>query len=82
MAIVRIPSEHITMTDTNALTSYLASRGIDYERWTLDVELPPDPTPESVLAAYAGRVESLKQRVPLWKKEVYEGGEAWVGRGS
>ena len=62
MAIVRIPSENITMTETNALASYLASRGIDYERWTLDTDLPSDPTPEKVLAAYAGEVESLKQR--------------------
>ena len=62
MAIVRIPSENITMTETNALASYLASRGIDYERWTLETDLPPDPTPEHVLAAYAGEVESLKQR--------------------
>ena len=24
----------------------------------------------------------LKVTVPLWKKEVYEGGEEWIGRGS
>jgi molybdopterin synthase catalytic subunit len=24
----------------------------------------------------------LKERVPLWKKEVYAGGEEWIGRGS
>ena len=23
-----------------------------------------------------------QERVPLWKKEVYEGGEEWIGRGS
>jgi hypothetical protein len=28
----------------------------------------PDPSP--------------KERVPLWKKELYEGGEEWIGRGS
>ena len=26
--------------------------------------------------------EGLKVEVPLWKKEVYEGGEEWIGRGS
>src|SRR2546428_12518191 len=62
MAIVRILSENITMTETNALASYLASRGIDYERWTLDTDLPPDPTPEHVLAAYAGEVGRLHHR--------------------
>jgi len=24
----------------------------------------------------------LKESVPVWKKEVYEGGEEWIGRGS
>ena len=62
MAVVRIPTENVTLTDTNALDSYLASRGVGYQRWTLHTDLPPDPTPEAVLAAYSGEVESLKRR--------------------
>ena len=27
-------------------------------------------------------IDILKVDVPLWKKEVYEGGEEWIGRGS
>ena len=27
-------------------------------------------------------IETLKTEIPLWKKEVYEGGEEWIGRGS
>jgi MoaE-MoaD fusion protein len=27
-------------------------------------------------------IDELKARVPLWKKELYEGGEEWIGRGS
>jgi MoaE-MoaD fusion protein len=27
-------------------------------------------------------IDELKERVPLWKKELYEGGEEWIGRGS
>jgi molybdopterin synthase catalytic subunit len=27
-------------------------------------------------------IDELKERVPLWKKERYEGGEEWIGRGS
>jgi len=29
----------------------------------------------------AGRyaIDTLKQTVPIWKKEVWEGGEAWIG---
>lgn len=62
MAVVRIPAGNVTLTDTDAITSYLASRGIDYERWTLDTALPADSTPEAVLATYSREVESLKRR--------------------
>ena len=34
------------------------------------------------LAAGKDAIDTLKERVPLWKKEVYEGGEEWIGRGS
>jgi molybdopterin synthase catalytic subunit/molybdopterin converting factor small subunit len=34
------------------------------------------------LAACKDAIDALKETVPLWKKEVYEGGEEWVGRGS
>jgi molybdopterin synthase catalytic subunit len=33
-------------------------------------------------AACHEAIDALKQLVPLWKKEVYEGGEEWIGRGS
>ena len=34
------------------------------------------------LAACRDAIDELKVRVPLWKKEVYEGGEEWIGQGS
>ncbi|HZG34700.1 MAG TPA: molybdenum cofactor biosynthesis protein MoaE [Gaiellaceae bacterium] len=34
------------------------------------------------LAACKEAIDTLKQIVPLWKKEVYEGGEEWIGQGS
>jgi molybdopterin synthase catalytic subunit len=34
------------------------------------------------LAACRDAIDTLKETVPLWKKEVYEGGEEWIGRGS
>ncbi len=40
------------------------------------------PHRQDALAACKDAIDTLKQRVPLWKKEVYEGGEEWVGRGS
>jgi MoaE-MoaD fusion protein len=40
------------------------------------------PHREDALAACREAIDRLKERVPLWKKEVYEGGEEWIGRGS
>ena len=40
------------------------------------------PHRSEALAACAEAIDALKERVPLWKKEVYEGGEEWIGRGS
>ena len=34
------------------------------------------------LAACRDAIDTLKATVPLWKKEVYVGGEEWVGKGS
>jgi len=34
------------------------------------------------LAACKDAIDILKTDVPLWKKEIYEGGEEWIGRGS
>jgi len=37
---------------------------------------------DAALAACKDAIDTLKEQVPLWKKEVYEGGEEWIGRGS
>ena len=40
------------------------------------------PHRQDALAACKDAIDTLKAQVPLWKKEVYEGGEEWIGRGS
>ena len=40
------------------------------------------PHRQDALAACKDAIGTLKETVPLWKKEVYEGGEEWIGRGS
>ena len=40
------------------------------------------PHRAAALAACREAIDELKVAVPLWKKEVYEGGEEWIGRGS
>ena len=40
------------------------------------------PHRAAALAACQEAIDTLKGTVPLWKKEVYEGGEEWIGQGS
>jgi molybdopterin synthase catalytic subunit/molybdopterin converting factor small subunit len=40
------------------------------------------PHRRDALAACKDAIDELKERVPLWKKEVYSDGEEWIGRGS
>jgi len=40
------------------------------------------PHRAAALAACREAIDTLKRTVPLWKKEVYEGGEEWIGQGS
>jgi molybdopterin synthase catalytic subunit/molybdopterin converting factor small subunit len=40
------------------------------------------PHRQEALTACREAIDTLKETVPLWKKEVYEGGEEWIGRGS
>jgi molybdopterin synthase catalytic subunit/molybdopterin converting factor small subunit len=40
------------------------------------------PHRQDALAACKDAIDELKETVPLWKKEVYEDGEEWLGRGS
>ena len=40
------------------------------------------PHRQDAFAACKDAIDGLKETVPLWKKEVYEGGEEWIGKGS
>ena len=40
------------------------------------------PHRSAALDACREAIETLKATIPLWKKEVYAGGEEWIGRGS
>jgi MoaE-MoaD fusion protein len=40
------------------------------------------PHRAAALAACREAIDTLKETIPLWKKEVYMGGEEWIGRGS
>ncbi len=62
MALVKIPAEGTTLREQPEVTRFLASHGIDYERWTPSQPVAADATADAVLAAYAHEIDTLKQR--------------------
>jgi 1,2-dihydroxy-3-keto-5-methylthiopentene dioxygenase len=62
MAVVNIPDKNLVLRDTAEITNYLASIGIDYERWDTDeMRVSPDASEVEILAAYAPEIEKLKR---------------------
>ena len=62
MAIVTIPGENRTIKDQQAIADYLATIGIDYERWEPKHQPNEGASAEAILAAYGGEIETLKAR--------------------
>jgi 1,2-dihydroxy-3-keto-5-methylthiopentene dioxygenase len=62
MAVVKILAEQATLTNPRDVAAFLEGRGIEYEQWTPNRELPPGASAEEVLAAYREQVDALKAR--------------------
>ena len=62
MALVRIFDEDRTLTNQQEIAAYLATCGIDYERWLPNHPVADDAPAEEVLSAYSNEIEQLKSR--------------------
>ena len=62
MAIIRIPELDRTIRDIDEIQTFLAARGIDYERAEPQTPVAPDAPPEELLAAYRTKIEELNAR--------------------
>jgi 1,2-dihydroxy-3-keto-5-methylthiopentene dioxygenase len=62
MAIVRIPDEHRTLHEVEAIKAYLASIQINYESWEVRQPVAPEVPPEQILAVYSAEIQALKER--------------------
>ena len=60
MAVVRIPDQNRTLTDTDEVKQYLSGIGIDYERWSPSWPVATDASAEEMLAAYSLEIDRLK----------------------
>jgi len=63
MAIVTVPDKDLTLTAAGEIKNYLASIGIDYERWDAEeARVSPDASAEEILEAYREEIERLKAK--------------------
>jgi 1,2-dihydroxy-3-keto-5-methylthiopentene dioxygenase len=62
MAVIKIPADNVTLTDAQDVTTFLAVRGIEYERWTPSRDVPEGAPPQDILDAYSTQIETLKRR--------------------
>jgi len=62
MALIRIPDENRSIVDTGQVQAYLASAGIEYERWEPTPNVPVASSADEILAAYAPKIDELKAR--------------------
>ena len=62
MAVVRIPAENTVLRERDRVTAFLAAHQIEYERWTPEHPIAADAPPDTVLAAYAREIDTLKAR--------------------
>jgi 1,2-dihydroxy-3-keto-5-methylthiopentene dioxygenase len=62
MALVRIPEENRTISDTTSLAAYLAARGIEYQRWTPEHPVEADTPVDALLDRYRDKIDELKAR--------------------
>ena len=63
MALIKIPERQQTIDGNEAVSKFLATYGITYERWeSTPTRVPRMPSAEAVLQAYADKVEELKAR--------------------
>jgi 1,2-dihydroxy-3-keto-5-methylthiopentene dioxygenase len=62
MAVIKLPADGTVISDVNAVTAFLATCGIDYERWSPDRPVDTDLTPEALLRVYARDIQRLMER--------------------
>src|SRR2546421_53445 len=76
MAILTITGENRTLQDQEAITGYLASIGIDYDRWDSSRQIASKAPAEEILAAYSKEIRAIRlfQDAAGWAPNYTESG--------
>jgi len=82
MAVVSIPDENLTLSQSGAIAEYLASCGIDYEQWRPDHPIASDAPADEILSTYATEIEALMARGGYVTADVIDVGPDTPGLGA
>jgi len=61
MATVAIPDENRVVSGFDQVRDCLAGAGIQYERWSANIEVAPDAEGDQILNAYSREIDRLKK---------------------
>ncbi len=79
MALLRIFDQDRTLTDGQEIAIYLATCGIDYERWRPSHAVADDAPGDAILCAYSKEIEQLKARGGYVTADVIDVGPETAG---
>jgi 1,2-dihydroxy-3-keto-5-methylthiopentene dioxygenase len=79
MALLSIPEEDRTLTDSQAIAEYLATCGIDYEHWRPSHPVAENAPAEEILSAYSSEIDELKARGGYVTADVIDVGPETAG---
>jgi 1,2-dihydroxy-3-keto-5-methylthiopentene dioxygenase len=79
MAVVSVPARGLVLDDQEHVTSFLAARGIDHERWRPAHPIAAGASADEVLAAYSAEIGRLKARGGYVSADVIDVGPGTPG---
>lgn len=62
MAVVTVPDKNLVLREETEIADYLASIGIDYERWENVKNVSADASEAEILEAYRDEIEKMKAK--------------------
>lgn len=62
MAVVTVPDKNLVLREEKEIADYLATIGIDYERWENVKKVSADASADEILEAYSDEIEKMKAK--------------------
>ena len=81
MAILHIPDQNYSTSDSAQIKEYFNARGILFEQWEAKAELANDADQQTILEAYGERLEPYMQANGYKARKTTDGVSEWQAAG-